>query len=148
MKARPLLAAAGLVLAGSLAVPAALADTRLAGSTSQGRPVSIVVGDDGRFRQVRISWVTRLCRRRGLRVLGRTVFRPPYDVDDASRVEGVRIHRFRRGRLRIRMTGNFIAERAADGTWSGTVSGGMEVRRRGRTVNDCALRLTTWKTAP
>jgi hypothetical protein len=148
MTARRLVCIVVAALAGSLAVPPALADTRIAGRTSQGRPVSIVVGDDGRFTQVRISWVTRLCRRRGLRVVGRTVFRPPYDVNDANRVEGVRIHTMRRGRLRIRMTGNFIAERAADGSWSGTVSGGMEVRRRGRTINDCALRLTTWKAAP
>ena len=148
MKARPFLAAAALVLAGSLAAPPALADTTISGRTSQSRPVSIVLRDDGSVRLVRISWATRLCRRRGNRIRGRTDFRPPYDVNDPGHVEGSRIHNVRRSGLRVRANANFVARQQAPGQWRGTVSGGMEVFRGGRKVNDCALRLITWTAAP
>src|SRR5688500_4551833 len=101
------------LLAASLAVPPALADTRLDGRTSQGRPVSVVLRDDGSVRLVRISWATRLCRRRGNRISGRTDFRPPYDVNDPGHVEGSRIHNVRRSGLRVRANANFVARQQA-----------------------------------
>ena len=155
MRARPILVACAAALVAAVAVPSAVADTNLSGKTSQGRPVTIVVGTDGKVRSVRISWSTTLCRRRGVRMRGATTFRPPFDVNQANHLEGTRDHTSRQGRLRSLVKANFAADRtpdpanaAAPGTWSGTISGGLEVRRRGRLVNDCALRVIRWTAAP
>jgi hypothetical protein len=133
----PLAAVAGLaVFAGTAA-----ADVRFEGRTSQGRLAILVAEDDGVPKRGAIHWQAR-CRRGGRVVLG-TGFSRPLDLATRRRIRDVGSYRTRRYRggirltIRARMSGRKVAPRR----WVGRFGARAVVRRRGRVVNRCAVRV-------
>jgi hypothetical protein len=133
----PLAAVAGLA---ALAAPAA-ADIRFEGRTSQGRPALLVAEDDGVPKRGAINWRTG-CRRGG-RVVQGTVFRRPLDLTTRRRIRDVGSYRTRRfpGGIRLTVRARVSGRKVGPRRWVGRFGARAVVRRRGRVVNRCAVRV-------
>ena len=147
------LAAAGLAIAGALAItPASAAAQRTyEGMTRQGRPATVVVGGDGRLEKVRIAWRTRDCQRRHATLEHDTEV---YDLDHSTRRRFVhrepliRADRERRlvSFIVVRMQGRLVrGRRRVDDRWVGTIRAVATIRRHGRVYDRCRLRSTGWR---
>jgi hypothetical protein len=133
----PLAAVAGLA---ALAAPAA-ADIRFEGRTSQGRFALLILEDDGVPKQNGMNWTAR-CRRGG-RVLQPTGFGRPLDLATVRRIRDAGTYRTRRfqGGIRLTITARTSGRRVGPRRWVGRFSARAVVRRRGRVVNRCAVRV-------
>jgi hypothetical protein len=138
----PLAAVAGLA---AMAGPAA-ADIRFEGRTSQGRQALVVAEDDGVPKRGVINWHAR-CRRGGRVVLG-TVFRRPLDLTTSRRIRDVGSYRTPRypGGVRLTVRARVSGRRVGPRRWIGRFGARAVVRRRGRVVNRCAVRVR-WRVA-
>ena len=143
------------VLGTALAVPStALADKSFKGKTAQDRSVSLTTGDDNVLKTFRVNWVTRKCAQSGSRFQHITPFRAPYDLANGDEFRDAGAFTVRddggiRSRVKITITGRhaFDAANPAAENWFGTVKASIVVRRRGRVIDRCNLRSTTWEAA-
>jgi hypothetical protein len=144
----------GAVAVAALAAPSEAAAVKdFTGQTQQHRVVDLRIGDDNLLHTARINWITRNCSQSGSRFQNMTRFRKPYDestpesfrhvgtetvTDDEGRI---------RSRVRVTFTGRHFLDPAnpAAEKWVGTISASVVVRRRGRVIDRCRLRSTTWK---
>ncbi len=141
------------VLGTALAVPStALADKSFSGKTSQNRSVSLTTGDDNVLKTLRINWITRKCAQSGSRFQHITPFRPPFDLANGEEFRDAGSFTVRdsggiRSRVRITLTGRHALDPAVPEAekWTGTVKASIVVRRRGRVIDRCNLRSTTWE---
>jgi hypothetical protein len=133
----PLTVVAGLA---ALAGPAA-ADVRFEGRTSQGRLALLVAEDDGVPKRGAIHWHAR-CRRGG-RVVQGAGFGRPLDLATRRRIRDVGAYRTRRypGGIRLTVRARISGRNVAPRRWVGRFGARAVVRRRGRVVNRCALRV-------
>jgi len=133
----PLAAVAGLA---ALAGPA-MADIRFEGRTSQGRQALLVAEDDGVPKRGAINWRTP-CRRGG-RVVQGTGFSRPLDLATRRRIRDVGTYRTRRypGGIRLTVRARISGRRVGPRRWVGRFGARVVVRRRGRVVNHCAVRV-------
>jgi hypothetical protein len=133
----PLAAVAGLA---TLAAPAA-ADIRFEGRTSQARQALVVAEDDGVPKRGAIHWHAR-CRRGG-RVVQGTGFSRPLDLTTRRRFRDAGSYRTRRypGGVRLTITARTTGRKVGARRWVGRFSARTVVRRRGRVVNRCSVRV-------
>jgi hypothetical protein len=137
----PLAAVAGLA---ALAGPA-MADIRFEGRTSQGREAFLVAEDDGVPKRGAIFWRAR-CRRTGVRLIQGTVFRRPLDLSTGRRVRDVGSYRTRlRGGVRLTIHARTTGRKVGPRRWRGRFSARAVVRRRGRVIDNCAVRGIRWR---
>ena len=134
----PLAAVLGLA---AVAGPA-VADVRFEGRTSQGRFALLVAEDDGVPKRSVIRWRSR-CARGGVSLRQFTTFRRPFDLSTATRIRDAGTYRSRRYRggvrltIRVRLVGRKVGPRR----WIGRFSARAVVRRRGRVLDRCAVRV-------
>jgi hypothetical protein len=109
------------------------------GKTSQGRPISVVIGSDGLLRIARVNWRGH-CRNGG-RVREKSGFSRPHDqsTPDAFYDAGTYRGRTPDG-YRLRFTGSIRATRIVDARgerWRGTFRMKVLATRRGNYVDTC-----------
>ena len=150
-----LAAAAGVVSAALLLPADALASKTFRGKTQQGRGVSVLVGNDGLVDRVRINWRTRRCALGGSRFQDATQFVGPFEPTTVDRFGDAGSYTVRdrggiRSRVRITLAGRRIVDPAnpAAERWEGTLRASVTVRRKGRTIDRCALRSIGWRATP
>ena len=154
MRTRTLILTTTALAAALVAPSQAAADKSFSGKTAQNRSVSLTTGDDNVLKTFRLNWLTRRCAKSGSRFQHITSFRPPFDsatpdaFSDAGRFTVADRGRIR-SRVSIAITGQHVFDPAAPQAekWTGTVKATVVVRRRGRVIDRCRLRSTTWEVA-
>ncbi len=118
-----------------------MADIRFEGRTNQGRLALLVAEDDGVPKRGLIRWHTR-CRRGG-RVVQGTGFSRPLDLATRRRIRDVGTYRTRRypGGVRLTVRARITGRKVGPRRWVGRFGAWAVVRRRGRVVNRCAVRV-------
>ncbi len=116
------------------------------GTTSQGRPASVMTGGDGVVNRVRLSW--RAPCGEGRRYASASVLAPPFAAAGATALEDTGTYRVvdRAGfHARITLT---VSARRSDADWTGTLAVAVLVARHGKVVDQCQARRLTFSATP
>jgi tRNA/tmRNA/rRNA uracil-C5-methylase (TrmA/RlmC/RlmD family) len=152
MRHRTLLFSALVAVAGLIAPAQAAAIKKFTGKTQQNRTINLTIGDDGTLESGNINWITRRCAQSGSRFQNITRFTGPYDQDTPEAFSDSGAYTVRdRGRIRSRVSVTLSGQHFFDPAnpaaekWVGTFKATVVVRRRGRVIDRCRLRSTTWE---